>query len=334
MQLPVLLRALTNRASIGGSSSGSSKGSGTTILASAPAEDAAAGQYTASFESYEAPVPADPAAIFAAQQAAAGVTLQQQQFLQPMVLSATLLDPANSAGAAYYTPAVAAAFATHQQQASAAAAQQQQQQQQLWQQQQQQYSYGTWLTTPQPTIMPAPATKPISAGQSILSKVAKNTAASMYPANSSQPPAAAAVAAAALPVPMEASQIWSSSTAGGIFNTQEDSSYAAPSSNLGGSSFSGSSGSSLYSLPRIPIPAAQYIQAKPMAAAGSSYGLSSLLSTMAGSYGAGSPPARLSSGYVGVTAAAVVPDAMPAVGIVPKPRAAANRLSSGRRRML
>jgi type II secretory pathway pseudopilin PulG len=321
MQLPVLFRALTNRANIGGSSS--NKGNLTPILpAAVPLGGESAGQYSATFESFEAPAPADPAAAFAAAQAAAGVALQQQPYLQPMVASAALLSPASgsSSGAAYYSPTVAAAFAAHQQQASAAAAQQQQQQQQLWQQpsqqQQQQYAYSTWVATP--------------------------PAANMYPASKS------AAAAAAVPAALEASQIWSSSATGSIFNTQEDNSHSMPGSSSSSlystGSFSGGS-SNMYNVPRIPIPAAsaaQYIQAKPIAAAGLSYNLASLLSTMAGGYNAGSPPARLSSDQAGVAAAAApapaaavaVPDVMQAAGIVPKPRAAASRLSSGRRKML
>jgi hypothetical protein len=352
MQLPVLLRVLTNRALIGGGSSSSTgnKGSTTPVLAAAQDDGEAAGQYATTFESYKAPAVADPAAMFAAQQAAAGVTLQQQQYLQPMVVSAALVDPTAVTGstAAYHTPTVAAAFAAHQQQANAAA--QQQQQQQLWQQQlqqqqqqqqQQQYSYGTWSTTPQPVAAQAPAAKPMSAGQSILSKVAKNTAANTYHASSSNPPVPAAVAAAAAtPAALEASQIWSSSAAGSIFNNQDDGSYNAPGSSsfTSSGSFSGSSGG-LFNVPRIPIPAApaaQYIQAKPILGGGirATYNLASLLTTMGGSYGAGSPPARMPNDFVGVAAAAVAPDAMPAIGIVPKPRAAPNRLSSGRRRML
>jgi hypothetical protein len=345
MQLPVLFRALTNRANIGGSNS--NKGNLTPILpAAAPLASEPAGQYAATFESFQAPAPADPAAAFAASQAAAGVALQQQPYLQPMVVSAALLSPASgsSSGAAYYTPTVAAAFAAHQQQASAAAAGQQQQQQ-LWQQpsQQQQYAYGTWMATPQLQTVPAPATQPMSTGQSLLSKVAKNTAADMYPASNP----------AAVPGTLEASQIWSSSATGSIFSTQDDNSHSVPGSSSGSlystGSFSGNSGN-LYNVPRIPIPvasAAQYIQAKPVAAVGSSYNLASLLSTMAGGYNAGSPPARLSSEQAGVAAAAAVapapapaaaaaavPTVMQAAGIVPKPRAAASRLSSGRRKML
>jgi hypothetical protein len=348
MQLPVLFRALTNRANIGGSNS--NKGNLTPILpAAAPVTSEPEGQYAATFESFQAPAPADPAAAFAASQAAAGVALQQQPYLQPMVVSAALLSPASgsSSGAAYYTPNVAAAFAAHQQQASAAAAgqqQQQQQQQQLWQQppqqqqqQQQQYAYGTWMATPQLQSVPAPATQPISTGQSLLNKVAKNTAANMYPASNP----------AAVPGTLEASQIWSSSATGGIFNTQDDNSHSMPGSSgslYSTGSFSGNSGN-VYNVPRIPIPVAsavQYIQAKPIAAVGSSYNLASLLSTMAGGYSAGSPPARLSSDQAGVAAAAAVapaaaaavPTVMQAAGIVPKPRAAASRLSSGRRKML
>jgi hypothetical protein len=326
MQLPALFRALTNRANIGGSSSNSNKGSTTPVAAATPLVSEPAGQYATTFESFEAPAPADPAAAFAAQQAAAGVALQQQPYLQSMMASAGLLNPtsgssSSSSGAAYYTPTVAAAFAAHQQQANAA-----QQQQQVWQQppqqqQQQQHAYGTWLSTPQ------------------------LQASNMYPATN--PAAAAAGSAAAMPVTLEASQIWSSSATGSIFNTQDDNSHntlpgsSSSSSQYNTGSFSGSNGN-MYNVPRIPVPVAlavQYIQAKPSAAVGSSYNLASLLSTMAGGYSAGSPPARLSSDQAhaaaaAAAAAAAVPDVMQAAGIVPKPRAATSRLSSGRRKML